>query len=123
MKAFSLYKSAAEKGELRAQYNVGYAYQFGEGVEINMEEALIWYKKAAENGSTDAQTMLGCWYENGLGGLKVDCQEAVKWYTKAAEKGDELGMAGLGAYYLKTQDDEKAFFWLKKASEAVIWIV
>ena len=42
-----LYKKAAELGNARSMYALGYAYQCGQGVEISMEEALLWYEKAA----------------------------------------------------------------------------
>ena len=35
-------------------YALGYAYQCGQGVEMNMEEALRWYEKAALAGHETA---------------------------------------------------------------------
>ena len=53
-KGLSWYKKAAELGNARSMYALGYAYQCGQGVEINMEEALRWYEKAALAGHKNA---------------------------------------------------------------------
>ena len=34
-------------------YALGYAYQCGQGVEINMDEAIRWYERAALAGHKD----------------------------------------------------------------------
>lgn len=46
-----------------------------------------WYLKAAEQGWADAQYIVGAFYSNGYGGIKVNEAEALKWYYKAAEQG------------------------------------
>ena len=42
---------AARKGEAKAQYNMGRAYSYGEGVPKNRRRALAWLGKAAEQGN------------------------------------------------------------------------
>ena len=39
---------------MEAQYALGRAYELGEGVEPNVEEAVRWYKKAAAQGGIEA---------------------------------------------------------------------
>ena len=49
----------ANKGNDKAQYNIGYMYHRGFGVKQNYERAVYYYEKAASNGNADAQSMLG----------------------------------------------------------------
>lgn len=42
------------KEHVEAQYNVGWQYWQGKGVEMNKEEAMKWFRMAAENGDKDA---------------------------------------------------------------------
>ena len=52
------YRKAAEQGDADAQYNLGYSYSNGEGVEKDEEEAVKWYRKAAEQGYEKAKKIL-----------------------------------------------------------------
>jgi TPR repeat protein len=51
-------KKAAEQGDAEAQYNLGFCYGNGEGVEKSFTEAVKWYKKAAEQGHEEAIEVL-----------------------------------------------------------------
>ena len=62
MEAVKWYRLAAEQGNARAQYNLGYAYDNGEGVEQDYVEAVKWFRLAAEQGNADAQYNLGYAY-------------------------------------------------------------
>ena len=44
------YKQAAEQGNAQAQYQLGWMYEKGEGIEKNIDKALEWYRKAATQG-------------------------------------------------------------------------
>ena len=79
-------KRAAERGNVRAQYELGDMYYKGNEVDRNYGEAMEWYRKAAEQGDAVAQNNLGVMYHNGLGAAR-DNEEALKWYRKAAEQG------------------------------------
>ena len=57
----------AENGDVDAQCSVGYFYEFGKGVETNLEKAVLWYTKAASNGDATATCNLAYCYRNGLG--------------------------------------------------------
>ena len=48
-------KSYAEKGDERAQCNLGMKYLQGDGVKKDLGEAVKWFKKSAEQGNTKAQ--------------------------------------------------------------------
>ena len=52
----------AENGDDRAMYLVGLAYETGDGVEANIEEAVAWMKGAYELGNKDAKAWLEDYY-------------------------------------------------------------
>ena len=87
MQQFSYTKRLAEQGDVTAQYDFGYFYEFGRGVPENHAEAVKWYRLAAEQGNAIAQYTLGYKYDNGDGVPENDV-EAVKWHRLAAEQGD-----------------------------------
>ena len=60
-KAADWYLAAAEKGNVYAQYSIGYMYSKGEGVKKDYTQAISWLKKAADQkqqGSEAAQELL-----------------------------------------------------------------
>src|SRR5579859_160782 len=76
----------AAGGEVRAQFDLGYAYVTGKGVGRNAVTALYWFKKAAVHNDPDAQFNVGIAYEKG-DGVSRDFSEAVRWYRAAAAQG------------------------------------
>ena len=49
------WRSAAEQGDVDAQYNLGIMYNNGQGVPENKAEAVNWYRLAAEQGNAPAR--------------------------------------------------------------------
>lgn len=86
-KAVEALRVAAEAGVPRAQYNLGYCYQVGEGVIKDEAVANNWYMKAALQGHVDAQFKLGYSFEVGRG-TEIDDKESYRWYHQAALNGD-----------------------------------
>jgi len=88
------YRKAAEQGLPEAQFELGYCYDNGEGVEQNPSEAAKWYRKAAEQGHAEAQYYMGycCLYGYGV---EKDETEAIKWIRKAAEQGNDMAQDDL----------------------------
>ena len=124
--AHEIWLPLAERGNMRAQYNLGVLYDRGLGVPQNFAEAAKWYLAAAEKGHTDAEANLGYAYEQGRG-VAQDFGEAAKWYRRAAERGDIAAQANLGTLYANglgvEQDDVQAHVWLNlAASRAKGWI-
>jgi uncharacterized protein len=76
----------AEKGDARAQFDIGFMHAYGWGVPRNPTEAITWYRKAADQGLPVAQHFLGLAYVNGEG-VRPDDAEAVRWFTRAAQQG------------------------------------
>ena len=52
-RAADLFRRAAERGNALAEYDYGYCYEHGLGVQRNPEQARIWYQRAASH-ATDA---------------------------------------------------------------------
>lgn len=70
--------------------NLGWAYRYGHGVDVDYQKAIEYYRKAIAAGSNNgySERNLGEMYLNGYG-VVVDKNMARLWYEKAAEKGDE----------------------------------
>jgi TPR repeat protein len=117
---FLKYKSKAENGDPKAQYNLGKCYATGQGVDKNDVEAVKWFRKSAEQGNAIGQNALGAYYAAGQGVDKNDV-EAVKWFRKAAEQGFVEGQYNLGLCYAIGQGIDKNYMeagkWLRKAAE------
>ena len=88
--ALKEWKPLAERGNSRAQFNLGVMYRRGEGVPQDHKEAVGWYMLAAEQGDVDAQVNLGVMYYNGQGVL-ADFVLAHMWFNISAALGDEMG--------------------------------
>ena len=95
---FEKTKALAEKGDAKAQYNLGLMYEKGRGVEKDLKEAVKWWRKAAEQGHAYAQRDVGVMYAEGIGVLEDD-KEAVKWFRKVAERGYAKAQSNLGLMY------------------------
>jgi hypothetical protein len=117
--AAKLFLRAAEQGHPRAQLQIGYQYEYGEGVPVNVAEAVKWYRRAADQGDVAAQSNLGSMYEDGKG-VPEDWIEAAKWYRKAAERDSASGQFRLGRAYQfgigVPQNRKLAIEWFQKAS-------
>lgn len=90
-------RARAEQGDAKAQYDLGYCYDTGDGVKKNKAEAAKWCRKAAEQGNTEARFMLGLYYYEGKG-VTQNKVEAIKWYRRAAEQGNTNAQNILDAY-------------------------
>ena len=113
-------RAAAEAGNARAQYRLGYMYDVGQGVSQDSAEAMKWYRRAAEQGYARAQLTLGYRYDAGQG-VPQDSAEAVKWYRRAAEQGDANAQYSLGLRYTTglgvSQDYAEAVKWYRRAAD------
>lgn len=90
-------KLKAEKGDAKAQFQMGTIYEEGaEGVILNRGEAVKWYRRAAKHGFAEAQRRLGTAYDYGKG-VRRDRGESVKWYQKAAKQGNPAARIALQA--------------------------
>lgn len=117
-KSFELFSKAAKNDYVVGQYNLGYCYRHGEGVEKDDRKAFEWYRKAAERGYANAQDMMGDCYFRG-NGTDRDDKEAASWFRKAADQGLASAQNSLGiCYYCGRGVDQnytEAVKWFEKA--------
>lgn len=93
---FNDYIAAAERGDVWAQYTLGYMYQHGrDGVAKNADEAVKWYLRAATLGSAAGQFYLADMYMR-ANGVRQNDAEAVKWLRLAAAQGHDNAQNNLG---------------------------
>lgn len=94
--ALKVWMSAAQGGDLDAQYYVGVLYEKGAEGQPNYGKAADWYRQAADRGIRRAAINLGRLYEQGLGVARSE-REARQWYAKANGVGESVeGDAGYG---------------------------
>lgn len=86
VKALSLWKTLAIKGNPAIQYTLGQMYDKGEGVAQNFHQAAKWYLAAAINGHVEAQYSIAMMLDAGEG-IEKNSVEAAKWYLCAANNG------------------------------------
>lgn len=79
-------QQAAEEGDPDAQFQLGSAYQMGEGVAQSDLKGVYWMKKAANQGNVDAQFNLGMVYRGGYG-VPMDYITAYMWLEIAVANG------------------------------------
>lgn len=84
--AYCRWKPLAEKGHAESQYNLGWLYANGNGMNVDLRTALHWWESAAEQGYADAQFAIGLMHTTG-DGMKTDMAQAASWFSKAAKQG------------------------------------
>lgn len=116
-------KRAAERGDAKAQYDLGTMYRYAVGgVAQDYAKAANWLRKSAKQGYAKAQFELGNMYGEGQG-VTQNHAEAVKWYRKAAEQGNIWGQYTLAWRYELgqgvAQDYAEAMKWYAQAAKQV----
>ena len=89
------FREAAEKGDPKAQYDLGMSYATGGGADKDLEQATNWLRKAAMQDYLDAQLALGallCQPNVGTIGKQV---EGVQWLKKASSQNQPLSSFSL----------------------------
>ena len=100
-------RKAAEAGDARAQNSIGIAYQWGQGVEKDYNEAVKWFRAAAKQNYASAQFNLGVSYLEGEG-VEVDHRKATAWFTLAKENGDKSAEQALQRMVAEYEPDAVA---------------
>ena len=98
MRASVEFLIAAEKGDPRAQLNLGLMYDEGLGVEQDYAQAAKWYGAAADQGIEFAMLNLASLHFEGLG-VNQDYAIALRWYEKAAFLGNPTAQYNLGVMH------------------------
>lgn len=86
-KAYKLWLSRAEQGDIEAMNYLGIQYYLGLGMPRDYQQASNWFEQAASAGVADAQYNLGTMYENGEY-FSVDYMKAYMWLYAAHENGN-----------------------------------
>src|SRR5579885_395781 len=138
-------RALAERGDVRAQRELGRMYAKGEGVAKDEAESAKWFnfakeqadavaaynrgdfdaalkafRPAAEKGQVLAAYMLGLMYANGQG-VAENYPEALQWLRKAGEQGEAKAQFAVGVIYFKglgtPKNDAEAFKWYRRAAD------
>jgi TPR repeat protein len=114
------YRSRAEQGDARSQFQLGVTYAYGRGLPMDYVKAVRWYRKAADQGYAKAQYNLAFMYAYGRG-VRQDYTEAFRWCRKAAEQGDPKADVQLATSYVLgldvPRDYAEALRWYRKAAD------
>lgn len=117
--SFKLLKPLAEKGDARAQGELGALYLSGRGTSKDAKEGLRWTKEAATKGVASAQYNLGVMYLDGQVAPQ-NFPEAMKWLLAAAGQGVPAAQAGVAAMFYEghgvPQSYEEAAKWMQLAA-------
>ena len=84
--AFKYCKKSAEQGHEEAQFNLGYMYQYGQGIKQDYFKAVELYQKAAEQGYAKAQFILGLIFFEGK-----NYSKAKEYFGLACDNKDQAG--------------------------------
>ena len=114
-------RALAERGNIRAMYDLALAYKSGEGVNKDAEQFFAWMRKAALAGYQDGMLDVAWAYTDGEG-VDPNTRLFFEWMKKAAEASeDSEAIFNLALAYNDgkgTEKDDKQFFeWIKKAAE------
>ena len=103
-----------------AAYTVARAYETGEGVDADADQAFRWYTRAAELGSVTANFLIGRQYLSGEG-VEQNFRKAFDYLKFAADEGMDYAIASIGEMYMEGQGVEKnpeeGLRWYQKAAE------
>jgi len=107
-KALELWHRAGELGYAVAYNNIGCAYDYGEGVEVDKKKAVHYYEIAAMKGDALARHNLGCVEEKTAG----NTERALKHFVIAARSGNTNSLKQIRILYTNghatVDDDTKA---------------
>ena len=102
-KALDLFRRSGELGNAAAYNNIGTAYYYGEGAEIDKKKGIYYYELAAIGGDTYARHNLGEMEEN-----PDNIERASKHHMIAANDGDNDSLKKIQLFYSNghaTKDD------------------
>lgn len=114
-------RTKAEKGNVAAAVLIAEAYENGQGIAPNLQEAFKWYAIAADSGDVSGMRAAARMLGNGSG-TRLDRERATEYMRKAAQKGSPRAAVALGKAlrtgddYFLVVDDKEAFSWLEKAA-------
>ncbi len=118
--AASLYRQAAEGGQMDAAAQLGFLYFVGRGVPQDDPQAVLWSRRAADAGNPKGLYNLGLALELGRG-VKKDPNQALELYQKAAALDHVPAKGSIGSFYFNgtvvPQDLQRAAYWFSQGAE------
>ena len=113
-------KQQAQLNNADAQYQLGLAYETGEGVASDLSLAAYWYKQASENHHVAASFNFAQALEQGRG-VQTNRAKAVLLYTKLAAQGETLAFSKIARLYrdydITINNDDRVVLWYSLAKE------
>jgi len=112
----SAFFNAAQQGDAKAQYELGYLYVN----DRNYDEAMKWYLKSAKQQYAPAQAGVGWLYY--IKDTQESDKKAVEWFRLAVEQNNADGQYLLGLMYAKgrgglPKDSQEAERWYQRAAD------
>lgn len=98
-------RSAAEAGDLQAQYEMGEFFYQGERVERDIDKALVWFERASIQGHPRAQYQLGLMHYQGEG-VTRNLPQAYIILKMSAVNGEEAAMDASDQIALQMNENE-----------------
>lgn len=92
------YLKAANSGNAEAMRALGEAYQWGDGQETDIGEAVVWYRKAATLGDKMSMMTLGKIYIDAISPAGKNENLAAEWYGKAGKLGNPAAIVALADF-------------------------
>jgi hypothetical protein len=112
-------RTNASRGDAKAQVELAFRYDAGNGVPQDRVEALKWFRLSAAQGNATAQGVLGIAYASGQG-VTQDYTEAAKWWHLCAAQASAPCQYSLGVLYgggeIGVQDSNEAVKWYRLAA-------
>jgi TPR repeat protein len=117
--AFSVLEPLASQGDARAQVLIGHMYQYGHGIDQDINKAESWYRKAAEKWDANGMYMLGLFYINEASGTYYNQQRGFLWVRRAAHANNPHAQQFLIKSYTYgwiglQVDADKAAYWQQR---------
>jgi len=110
----------ADRGDAKAQYNLGVMYYEGYGDANDYYAAAKWFWRASKRGNAKAQLKLGTMYYQGIG-VDESKAKAAKLYRMSAKGGNGKAQTLAGLVYGEgigvDQDYEESLKWFRLAAE------
>jgi len=93
-RAMAAHKVGAEGGHVLCQWQVGFMYCNGLGVDVDYAQALPWIEKAAAQNEPSAVGQLGVMYSEGKG-VTPSWRRAREYYKRAIELGSSMAVKNM----------------------------
>jgi TPR repeat protein len=125
--AIPIYRSLAEKGDVRAQMRLGFFYENGAGLKRDWVESAKWFSKVADAGDENAVfvlSFLGRYWRHREGGSAPPI--IYELVEKVAKSGFAIAQFSLGVMYYPIGDPSldaakgnlaQALVWYRRAAE------